>query len=139
MIKMSCKIPKKVYKGALSALSGVELPVWCSIGVLKRGVLLLIYQKVWLAKGGIYHTSKTVRSRSPTQECFNICRLRSNIKYKTLLQKLIQEILHFVLSSLCQIHLKYVKILNKHKLFFSLGNNGQTHRREMDNGFNHYI
>ena len=35
--------------------------------------------------------------------------------------------------------IKYVKILDKHKLFFSLGNNGQTHRREMDNGFNHYI
>ena len=91
------------------------------------------------AKGEIYHTSKTVRSRSPTQECFNICRLRSNIKYKTILQKLLQKMLHFVLSSQCQIHLKYVIILNKHKLFFSLGNNGQTYRREMDNGFNHYI
>ena len=45
MIKMSCKIPKRCTK----CFSGVELPVWCTVGVLKRGVLLFISQKVFLS------------------------------------------------------------------------------------------
>ena len=91
----------------------VLIPQFQQVANTLTWVCAQTYQKLCrFTKGGIYHTSKTVRSSSPTQECFNICRLRSNIKYKTFLQKLLQKMLHFVLSSQCQIHLKYVKILN---------------------------